>query len=181
MLYTHINYFGQRNIPIKHTSFYYFKELVLHSFNTHIMALFLINIQDKCDTEKVGEVEEYMRNLTLQQFLQFVENICIAGFGQEVGCDVNRLQLSTSIPSSFTNSQTTQFVDVEFLNHVQYMQVIKIYKTLKHAIKCVDIGLLKWMIVYICLYFASLSSRNYTFNMLYFWQLIAIDVYNPIF
>ena len=76
-----MNYLGRRNIPVERAPFHHFKELVLYSFNARIVALFLINIRDECDTEKVGKVEEYMRNLTPQWFLQFVENIRIAGFG----------------------------------------------------------------------------------------------------
>jgi hypothetical protein len=60
------------------------------------------------------------------------------------------------------------------------MQVIKIYKTLKYTIKCTDIGFLKQMIIYIYLYFANSSFRNYTFNILYFWRLIATDICNSV-
>ena len=46
--------------------------------------------------------------------------------------------------------------------------MIKIYKVLKHAIKYVDIGLLKYTIAYSYFYFARLKYKNYIFKIIYF-------------
>jgi len=67
---------------------------------------------------------------------------------------------------------------MEFFNYIQYLQVVEIYKVLKYAIKHADIGLLKRAIAHLCLYFARLRSNNYIFKIMYFWRLIAIEVYN---
>ena len=56
--------------------------------------------------------------------------------------------------------------------------MVKIYKILKYTIKHADIGLLKYTIARLYLYFARLKSKNYISKMLYFWRLIAIEVYN---
>ena len=46
--------------------------------------------------------------------------------------------------------------------------MVEIYKILKYAIKYADIGFLKYIIVYLCLYFTKLKSKNYTSKMIYF-------------
>ena len=69
MLYTYINYLRQRNIPIERPPFYYLKELVLYSFNTRIIALFLIYIYSRLNIYKEDTVKRYIRSLIPKQFL----------------------------------------------------------------------------------------------------------------
>jgi len=56
-LYTYINYLGRRNIPREKALFYYIEELILQSFNTYIIALFLLHIRNKYSIEADGEAE----------------------------------------------------------------------------------------------------------------------------
>ena len=49
---------------------------------------------------------------------------------------------------------------------------------LKYTIKHVDIGLLKYLIIYSYLYFNSSSVINYTCKILYFQRLITTNTYN---
>ena len=65
-LYTHINYLGRRNISKKKALFYYIKELILYSFNTYIITLFLLYIRNKCNIKADGEAKQYMQNLSPQ-------------------------------------------------------------------------------------------------------------------
>ena len=84
------------------------------------------------------------------------------------------------MPSSATTSQPTQIVNIEFFNHIQYLQVVKTYKVLKYAIKHADIGLLKHIITCLCLYFTRSRSNNYISKIMYFWRLIVTEACNPV-
>ena len=57
ILYTYINHLGRRNIPRKKALFYYIEELIFHSFNTCIVALFLLYIRDKYNIKADGEAK----------------------------------------------------------------------------------------------------------------------------
>ena len=191
-LYTYINYLGRQNIPIERPPFYHLKELVLHSFNTRIIALFLTHIRDRLNIHKEGAVKRYIRSLTPEQFLQHIKDIRAAGFSSKVGRKANKLvppQPSTyrgsqiidqllTVPNSATISQPAWIINIEFFNYIQYLQVVETYKVLKYAIKHADIGLLKRIIACLCLYFAGLKSNNYISKIMYFWRLVATEVYN---
>jgi len=56
-LYTHINHLGRRNIPREKAPFYYMEELILQSFNTYIVALFLLYIHDKYNIKADSEAK----------------------------------------------------------------------------------------------------------------------------
>jgi hypothetical protein len=55
---------------------------------------------------------------------------------------------------------------VEFFNYIWFLQVIDTYKLLKYAIKYADIGLLKYVIPRLYLYFAGSLLKNYAYDML---------------
>jgi len=88
-LYTYINHLGRRNIPRKKAPFYYIEELILQSFNTYIIALFLMYIYNKCNIKADGEAERYIQNLSLQQFLEYVKDIRIAAFLRDICRNTN--------------------------------------------------------------------------------------------
>ncbi len=88
-LYTYINHLGQRNIPREKALFYYMEELILQSFDAYIIILFLFYIYDKYNIEADSEAERYVRNLSLQQFLEYVKNICIVAFSRNICRDIN--------------------------------------------------------------------------------------------
>ena len=56
--------------------------------------------------------------------------------------------------------------------------MVKIYKVLKYIIKHADISLLKYTVACLCFYFTGLKSKNYISKIIYFWRLIATEVYN---
>jgi len=56
-LYTYINHLGWRNIPREKAPFYYMEELILHSFNAYIVALFLVYIYNKYNIKVDGKAE----------------------------------------------------------------------------------------------------------------------------
>ena len=67
---------------------------------------------------------------------------------------------------------------MKFLNHIHFLQLIKIYKILKYVIKFVNIDILKHVIAHFCLYFAEADVKNYRSEMFYFWKLVATDACN---
>ena len=193
-LYTYINHLRRRNIPIERPPFRYLKKPVLYSFNTRIIALFLIYIRDRLNVYKEGTVKRYIRSLTPEQFLQHIKNIRVVGFSSKVGRKTNKLvslQPSTrggsrvinqllKASSSTTITQPAQIVNIEFFNYIWYLQVVKIYKVLKYAIKHADIGLLKYIIAHFYLYFTRLKSNNHASKIIYLQRLIITEVYNPV-
>ena len=196
-LYTHINHLGRRNIPREKAPFHYMEELILHSFDARVVALFLLHIRNKCNIEADGEAEQYVRNLSPQQFLEHVEDIRIAAFSRDVCRDANQrtsdyskppangrqpaaTSSSTDTSSSTADNQVPQSGDAEFFNHIRFLQVIDTYKLLKYAIKHADIGLLKRVIPRLCLYFAGSSSKNYAYDMLLLWRLVGTSACDPV-
>jgi len=89
-LYTHINHLRRHSISREKALFYYMEKLILQSFDTCIVALFLFHICNKCNIKADGKAEQYMQNLFLQQFLEHVENICTMAFLKNVCRDVNQ-------------------------------------------------------------------------------------------
>jgi len=66
------------------------EELILYSFNTRVVILFLLYICDKCNIKIDGEAEQYVRNLSPQQFLEYIKDIRIAAFLKDVCRDINQ-------------------------------------------------------------------------------------------
>ena len=65
------------------------EELILHSFDAYVITLFLLHIRNKCNIKIDGEAEQYVRNLSLQQFLEYVKDIRTAAFLRDVCRDAN--------------------------------------------------------------------------------------------
>ena len=62
--------------------------------------------------------------------------------------------------------------------HVRFLQLVKMYKVFKYAIKFIDIGLLSRVLPYIYIYFAGSWNKNYLLEILHFFQLTLIDIYS---
>ena len=65
------------------------EELILQSFNAYIIALFLLYIRNKYNIKADSEAERYMRNLSPQQFLEYIKDIRIAAFLRDICRDIN--------------------------------------------------------------------------------------------
>jgi len=88
-LYTYINHLGQRNIPREKALFHYMEKLILYSFNAYVIALFLVYIYNKCNIKADSKAEQYVRNLSPQQFLKHIKDIRIAAFLKDVCHNAN--------------------------------------------------------------------------------------------
>jgi len=62
-LYMHMNHLEQRNTPAEKTFFHHLEKLVLHSFDTHVVVLFLTHISSQKDIKKTKTVKEYIQQL----------------------------------------------------------------------------------------------------------------------
>jgi len=65
------------------------EELILYSFNARVIVLFLLYICNKCNIKVDSEAEQYVRNLSPQQFLEYIKDIHIAAFLRDVYYDIN--------------------------------------------------------------------------------------------
>jgi len=63
--------------------------------------------------------------------------------------------------------------------YIRFLQLVEIYKVLKHAIKLADIGLLSHVLPYIYIYFVGNWNKNYLPEMLCFFQLTLTDTCSP--
>ena len=136
-----------------------------------------------------------MRNLSPQQFLEYIKDIRTAAFLRDIYRDINQYisnyleppanvyQLvatssSSDILSSAANNQIPQSGNTEFFNYIRFLQVINTYKLLKYSIKYTDIRLLKYIIPRLYLYFTRSSLKNYIYNILILQRLVRISAYN---
>lgn len=171
-LYSQMNYLDRRNIPKEKAPFHHMEELVLQSFDARLVALLYIKIGDKCDVKKRDEVQAYLSNLSVPQFLRLINDIRNSVLDQKVMLKASQVYRDTpkdSVPQ----------IDMEFVNHVRYLKVVQVYIILKYSIKHADIGLLKRAIAWCCLLFNGSTSRNYAQGMLYLYRLIATDACDP--
>jgi len=73
------------------------EELILHSFDAHIIALFLVYICNKYNIKADGEAEQYVRNLSPQRFLEYIKDIHIAAFLKDVYYNINQRTLDSEL------------------------------------------------------------------------------------
>jgi len=66
------------------------EELILHSFDTRVIALFLLHIHNKCNIKANGEAKQYMRSLSPQQFLEHIKDIHTTAFLKNVYHNTNQ-------------------------------------------------------------------------------------------
>jgi len=65
------------------------EELILYSFNACVVALFLLYIRNKYNIKADGEAEQYIQNLSPQQFLEYIKDIRTAAFLKDVYRNAN--------------------------------------------------------------------------------------------
>ena len=70
------------------------EKLILYSFNARIIISFLLYIYNKYNIKADGKAEQYMRNLSPQQFLEYIKDICIAAFLKDICRNINQYILN---------------------------------------------------------------------------------------
>ena len=99
-LYTHINHLRWHNIPREKALFHYMEELILYSFDACVVVLFLLYIYNKCNIKADGKAEQYMQNLSLQRFLEYIEDIYIVAFLRDICYNINQCILDLELPAN---------------------------------------------------------------------------------
>ena len=132
-LYTYINHLRWCNIPREKALFYYIEELILQSFDACIVVLFLLHIYNKCSIKADSKAEQYMRNLSPQQFLEYVKDIRTAAFLRDICHNVNQHtsnhlepptnahRLVAILSSVDTSSSTANNYNIEFFNYIWFL------------------------------------------------------------
>ncbi|KAL9594963.1 MAG: hypothetical protein Q9179_005169 [Wetmoreana sp. 5 TL-2023] len=86
--------------------------------------------------------------------------------------------LLDSIVNSYGN-EARSASDMEFRNHVLFLQHTQTYLLLRYAIKRADIGLLRRAVDRCCLYFHGSAQHKYAYEMLYLQRLISTSAASP--
>jgi hypothetical protein len=154
-LYPQINALNRHNIPKTKAPFHHMEELILHSLDARIIAMLYTQIEEKCDPRSADSVGCYLSGLSTIEFQSVIDAVFEGLFAREV-----RAKYANICHDAADNESIPQ-LDMEFVNHVRFIQVVEPYVVLKHAIKHGDIGLLRKAIVQCCVVFHGTSTKNY--------------------
>jgi len=76
------------------------EKLILYSFDAYIVVLFLLYIYNKYNIKVDSKVKQYMQNLSPQQFLEYIKDICIAAFLRDICYNTNQHILDLELPAN---------------------------------------------------------------------------------
>ena len=170
-VHAHAEVLNRKVIPPGQPPFNYTEELMIHSFYGRIVGLLLIMLKSRLrvagTTEIKSRMAEVVRNLSPQEFLDLIEGIRQMAFSKEV----------RSRAEGGTKGSAPE--DVEFTNHVRFLQEMETYCTLKYATKRGDVGLLQRVISRCCIYFHGAKTFNYAREMLEMQRLLCTKACSP--
>lgn len=131
--------------------------VVLHSFTSRVCALFYAAMRRRgyLDTLECNDamdiVSARIETLTPGQFYDVVEDVRMAAF----------------IPEAWSDG-----TDIEYRNMCRMLQEIEAFLTIRHAIKQGDVGILRYMVDPLILFFFGAGQSNYGHEMLFYrWNL----------
>jgi hypothetical protein len=170
-VHAHAEVLNRKVIPPGQPPFNYTEELMIHSFYGRIVGLLLIKLKSRLrvagTTEIKSRMAEVVGNLSPQEFLDLIEGIRQMAFSKEV----------RSRAEGGTKGSAPE--DVEFTNHVRFLQEMETYCTLKYATKRGDVGLLQRVISRCCIYFHGAKTFNYAREMLEMQRLLCTKACSP--
>lgn len=172
-LYPQIMFLNRHNIPKKSAPFHHMEELILHSLDARIISILYLHITDMCNIQSADSVDEYLSSLSAPELESIVDTIFKQLFAKET-----RAKYSDVCHDAENNSGVPQ-LDMEFVNHLRFIEAVEPYVVLKHAIKHADIGLLRKAIARCCVVFHGSSSKNYAREMLHLYRLSATNAADP--
>ena len=162
-LFHNMNFWERKQIPLTKAPFHHLEELVLHSFDARVLGLLYTRLIDGgAAVEHPSHVQTRLSTMNHSEFLDLVEDIRLAAFSQQS-----------------RHPDRDSSTDVEFLNHVRFLQLVEIYKTLKHGIKYADIGLITRVIGVSCFLFEGSRQCRYALEMLHLYRLISSSATTP--
>ena len=107
-------------------------------------------------------ISAYLNKLDTSAFLHLVDEIYNSTF------------------TSTTCNPSSETINKKFVNHMQFLQLVIPYKTLKYRIKHVDISLIKRVIMEFAVLFEDSRSYNYATKILHLIQIISIPTCDPV-
>jgi hypothetical protein len=125
--------------------FHHKEEVATRVFDARITALFYQQLPPSVNIAEKDSIDAYIKKLSPKTFLVTVE------------------ELRQSIFKRENQSSASQ----EFSAHVRFLQQIETYKSLKHAIKHADVGIIQQVFARCCLLFHSSNKSKYAFLSLY--------------
>ena len=162
-LFHNMNFWGRKQIPSTKAPFHHLEELVLHRFDARVLGLLYTRLNyGGAAIEDPTNVQMRLSTMSHSEFLNLVEDIRLAAFSRQ-----SRRPVKDSS------------IDIEFLNHIRFLQLVEIYKTLKHGVKYADIGLIKRVIGICCFLFEGSRQCRYALEMLHLYRLIASSATTP--
>jgi hypothetical protein len=173
-LFHNMNFWNRKQIPLAKAPFHLLEELILHSWDSRIIAMVYTHLQQEgVKTQWPDEVNTYLCSLTPATFLSVVEKVRLSVFTRNawLPCD-SKAGLKTPLDPSK--------LDQEFINHVRFLQEVETYKILKYGIKHGDIGLIGRAIDMCCIYFKGARQDNYANEMLYLKWLTTTEACDSI-
>jgi hypothetical protein len=155
-LYHNKNYLGC--VQGHKSPFHHKEEVATRAFDARVTALFYRLLPPKVRAAQPAQVDNYIRKLSRTTFHCKVEDI--------------RQYIFAAVEQSPDESKP---IDHEFSAHAKFLQQMETYKTLKHAIKHADVGLIKRALTRCCLLFHGSAKPKYAFLSLYMTWLTQTD------
>jgi len=173
-LFHNMNFWNRKQIPLAKAPFHLLEELILHSWDSRIIAIVYMHLQQEgVNVQWPAEVSAFLCNLTPAKFLTIVEKVRLSVF-------TRNSWLPRDPEQGFKTPLDVSKVDQEFVNHVRFLQEVETYKVLKYGIKHGDIGLIGRAIDMCCIYFKGARQANYANEMLYLKWLTSTKACDPI-
>jgi hypothetical protein len=147
-LYHNKNYLGM--IQGHQSPFHHKEAVALRAFDARVTALYYESLPTGISTAHKENVDRYIKQCGPAGFLRAVNKIQSTIF---------------NCREQFDSEQST--FDHEYAAHAKFLQQMEVYKSLKHAIKCADIGIIKRILARCCLLFQGSNKPKYTHLSLY--------------
>jgi hypothetical protein len=137
-LYHNKNYL--RCVQGHKSPFHHREEVALRAFDARVTAMFYHLLPSHVSVLQKNEVDNYIKKLRPESFLEIVQNI---------RCSLFKAKEQFSLESEEKSEQ------------------VALYKSLKHAIKYADIGMIRRILSRCCLLFSGCYKYRYSFLSLY--------------
>lgn len=147
-----MNFWQRKKISREHADFFALEELVIHSYQARICAIFWRLLGLGRDTATIRGIVESLDSSAvtelIRETLRFID----------------------------TNRHTS---DDELRNHIRFLELAEVYQLLKYAIKHGDIGLIRRVIDRCCIFFHGSGQHKYAYEMLYLQRLLSTSAATP--
>ncbi|KAI5299435.1 hypothetical protein KEM55_002166 [Ascosphaera atra] len=124
------------------------EEAIIRCFYARVVAMLYSKISRQCDVEDPRAVDAYLQSLSPETLMHNVQKLQEAIWGDR--------RLHSEKPD-----------DMVFAGIVQFIDIVRVYLTLKDAIRCADLGLIKRCLARSSLFLPGSNKRKYASLSLY--------------